>query len=84
MINIGRVIQAKWTTVSLCIILELPKIDCESTLSISPVCFILGGFQSEEDELDYLSSLLEVDDKTSKDNSQPSVGMYSYVYLYRM
>ena len=39
---------------------------------------------SEEYELDYLSSLLEIDDKTSKDNSQPSVGMYSYVYLYGM
>ena len=69
---------------SLRIILELPKIDCESTLSVSPACFILGVFQSEEDELDYLSSLLEFDDKTSKDNSPPSVGMYSYVYLYRM
>ena len=51
---------------------------------ISPTCFISGGFRSEEDELDYLSSLLEIDDKTSKDDSPPSVGMYSYVYLYRM
>ena len=46
--------------------------------------FHIRRIQSEEDELDYLSSLLEFDDKTSKDNSPPSVGMYSYVYLYKM
>ena len=45
------------------------------------MCFILGEFQSEEDELDYLSSLLEIDDKTSKDNSAPSVGTYVFVYV---
>ena len=38
--------------------------------------FHIRRIHSEEDELDYLSSLLEIDDKTSKDNSQPSVGMY--------
>ena len=82
MIKLGAYRSKKWTTVSLHV-LKSPKVDCESTLSISPACFIVGGFQSEEDELDYLSSLLEIDDKTSKDNSPPSVGMYSYVYLYR-
>ena len=36
---------------------------------------ISGGFQSEEDELDYLSPLLEIGAKTSRDISPPLVGM---------
>ena len=64
-INIERDPSKKWTTVSLCV-LKSPKVDCESTLYISPACFILGGFQSEEDELDYLSSLLKMMTRLAK------------------
>ena len=62
---------------SMCI--KLPKVGCESTLCISPACFVRGGFQLEEDA--NWTSLLEIGDKTSRDNSPPLVGLYSYVYL---
>ena len=38
-----------------------------------------GVIQSEEDA--NWTSLLEIGDKTSRDNTPPLVGLYSYVYL---
>ena len=46
---------------------------------ISPACFMREGFQLEEDA--NWTSLLEIGDKTNRDNTPPLVGMYSYVYL---
>ena len=38
-----------------------------------------GVIQSEEDA--NWTSLLEIGDKTNRDNTPPLVGLYSYVYL---
>ena len=82
-VNIGSgqlqpVMHSVYGQTSLCV-LKLPKVGCESTLYISPACFMRGVIQSEEDA--NWTSLLEIGDKTSRDNTPPLVGLYSYVYL---
>ena len=51
-------------------------------ISLTAACLISGRFQSEEDELDYLFSSLEIGAKTRRYNNPGLVGMYSYTYLY--
>ena len=79
-INIGRIVHCPNRKKDDGHSIKLPKVGYESTLHISPACFMRGVIQSEEDA--NWTSLLEIGDKTSRDNTPPLVGLYSYVYLY--